>query len=55
LDDPEPSVRAAAGAALAVIGSPAQRRAAARALLAEADPSVRTVIAVARRRSLPLP
>ena len=55
LDDPEPSVRAAAGVALAEIGAPAERRAAARALRAETDPSVRAVVVVARRRSLPFP
>lgn len=49
LNDPEPSVRAAAGAGLAEIGAPEQRRAAARARRDETDPSVRAVLAVAER------
>ncbi|MFI5347610.1 MAG: HEAT repeat domain-containing protein [Elusimicrobiota bacterium] len=53
--DPEPSVRAAAGSALAEIGGPAQRRAVAEALRVEADPSVRAVLRVASRRSLSRP
>ena len=49
LNDPEPSVRAAAGAGLAEIGAPEQRRAAARARREEKDPSVRAVLAVSER------
>ena len=52
LNDPEPSVRAAAGASLAEIGGPEQRRAVADALRAETDPAVRAVLAVAERRAL---
>jgi HEAT repeat protein len=52
LNDPEPSVRAAAGAALAEIGGPEQRRAVALALRSESDPSVRAVLAAAARRAL---
>ena len=52
LNDPEPTVRAAAGAALAEIGGPEQRRAVAQALRSESDPSVRAVLAAAARRAL---
>ncbi|HEX4046509.1 MAG TPA: HEAT repeat domain-containing protein [Elusimicrobiota bacterium] len=51
LNDPEPSVRAAAGAGLALIGGPDQRRAVAQALRVEGDPTVRAVLALAERRS----
>jgi HEAT repeat protein len=51
LNDPEPSVRAAAGVSLAAIGSPAQRRAVADAVDGEPDPTVRSVLASAARRS----
>jgi HEAT repeat protein len=51
LNDPEPSVRAAAGAGLAEIGGPEQRRAVASALKDETDPSVRAVLALAERRA----
>lgn len=53
LKDPEPSVRAAAGTALAEIGAPAQRRAVAAALREEKEPSVRVLLSSAVRRPLP--
>jgi HEAT repeat protein len=52
LNDPEPSVRAAAGVGLAEIGGPQQRLAVAQALRAETDPSVRAVLTAAERRAL---
>jgi HEAT repeat protein len=52
LFDPEPSVRAAAGAALAGIGGPDQRRAVADALRSETDPTVRAMLSLAERRAL---
>lgn len=55
LQDPEPSVRAAAGSALAEIGGPDQRRAVAGALRDERDPSVRAVLTIAARRALSRP
>ena len=51
LNDPEPSVRAAAGAGLAEIGESEQRRAVTLALRDETDPSVRAVLALAERRA----
>ena len=51
LNDPEPTVRAAAGAALAEIGGADQRLAVAQALRRESDPSVRAVLAAAQRRA----
>lgn len=53
LNDAEPSVRAAAGAGLAEIGGPEQRRAVAQALRDETEPSVRAVLAAAERRARP--
>jgi len=50
LRDPEPSVRAAAGTALAGIGGPEHKRAVAEAMSIENDASVRTVLALAARR-----
>lgn len=52
LRDPEPSVRAAAGTALAEIGGPTQRREIADALALETEPSVKAVLSVAARRAL---
>ncbi len=52
LHDPEPSVRAAAGAALAESGGPVERRAVADALRVEPDPSVRAMLTAATRRAL---
>jgi len=49
LNDPEPSVRAAAGAGLAKIGGPDQRRAVLQALRDETDPSVRALLALVER------
>lgn len=49
LRDPDPSVRAAAGAALAAIGAPDQRQAVVEALRTEREPSVRAVLAAATR------
>lgn len=51
LNDPEPSVRAAAGAGLAEIGGAEQRRAVLQALKDEQDPSVRAVLTLAARRA----
>ncbi len=52
LHDSEPSVRAAAGAALAEAGGPLERRQVADALRAEPDASVRAVMTAATRRAL---
>jgi HEAT repeat protein len=51
LNDPDPSVRAAAGIGLAAIGTPEQRRAVAQAADGEPDPTVRAVLASAARRA----
>jgi len=55
LRDPEPSVRAAAGTALAEVGGPAQHREIANALASETEPSVKAMLALAARRALQLP
>jgi HEAT repeat protein len=55
LADPEPSVRAAAGAALMEIGGLEDRRAVSDALRIENNPSVRTVWSNAQRRFLSKP
>ena len=55
LRDPEPSVRAAAGSALAEIGGPAQRQAVADALRVEKEPAVRSVLSLAARRAFSRP
>jgi HEAT repeat protein len=52
LHDPEASVRAAAGSALAESGGPVERRAVADALRTEPDPSVRAMLTAATRRAL---
>lgn len=51
LNDPDPSVRAAAGIGLAAIGSPAQQLAVAQAVDGEPDPTVRAILASAARRA----
>jgi len=51
LNDPDPSVRAAAGIGLAAIGSPAQQLAVAQAVDGEPDPTVRVLLAGAARRA----
>ena len=51
LNDPDPSVRAAAGVGLAAIGAPEQRLAVAQAVEGEPDPTVRAVLASASRRA----
>ncbi|MFI5362413.1 MAG: HEAT repeat domain-containing protein [Elusimicrobiota bacterium] len=51
LNDPEPTVRAAAGAGLAEIGKPVHKRAMMLARSAEPDASVRAVLAVAEASS----
>jgi len=55
LFDPEPSVRAAAGTALAEIGGPAQMRELTDALSIETEPSVRAILTIAARRALKNP
>jgi HEAT repeat protein len=51
--DPDPSVRAAAGAGLAAIGDADQRQNVAQAAKEESDPTVRAVLASATRRARP--
>lgn len=50
LQDGEPSVRAAAGTALAAVGGPSQKRVVSEALSRERDPSVRAILALAARK-----
>jgi len=50
LNDPDPSVRAAAGIGLAAIGAPEQKLAVANAVDGEPDPTVRALLASASRR-----